>query len=266
MNQRPSRSTFEVTLTVGKETQCIKGRAAELLAALALHHAAINATPVGKAVIHFAEGQVRVELRAASRRCGSTSSPGHREPPPSSMAYQLERNPGGLLSPADPEVSMRIALVLFGLLLVSCSAPGPSQPTEPPSAPVRADVPVEAVQPTNEPAPVQIGPRESDFEVVFYRVVDEPPGTRIIGEIRNKGSVPAGVELQAVARDVYGTVIDDVRFWPAGTRNIPPGATQSFVVSGTRAGTRGVVIQPITARTWLEPGGMRQAVVATGAT
>jgi hypothetical protein len=39
------------------------GRAAELLASVALHAVAINATPVGKAVIHFAEGQAHLELR-----------------------------------------------------------------------------------------------------------------------------------------------------------------------------------------------------------
>ena len=55
MKRRPSLSTFEVTLTNRKETQVIMGRAAEIIAAIALHEAAINAPPVGKAVIHCAE-------------------------------------------------------------------------------------------------------------------------------------------------------------------------------------------------------------------
>lgn len=62
---RPSLSTFEVTLTIGKETRVISGRTAELLASVALHEAAINTTPVGKAVIHFAEGQAQLELRCS---------------------------------------------------------------------------------------------------------------------------------------------------------------------------------------------------------
>ena len=41
------------------------GRAAEIIAAIALHEAAINATPVGKAVIHFAEAQAQLELRCS---------------------------------------------------------------------------------------------------------------------------------------------------------------------------------------------------------
>ena len=60
---RPSLSTFEVTLTIGTETRRITGRAAEILASVGLHAEAINATPVGKAVIHFAEGQAQLELR-----------------------------------------------------------------------------------------------------------------------------------------------------------------------------------------------------------
>ena len=66
MNQRaprPSQSTFKVTLTISDETRIISGRAAEILASVALHETAINATPVGKAVIHFAEGQAQLELR-----------------------------------------------------------------------------------------------------------------------------------------------------------------------------------------------------------
>lgn len=62
---RPSLSTFEVTLTIRGETRVIAGRTAELLASVALHEEAINATPVGKAVIHFAEGQAQLELRCS---------------------------------------------------------------------------------------------------------------------------------------------------------------------------------------------------------
>jgi len=62
---RPSLSTFEVTLTIGGETQVITGRAAEIIAAVATVAPAINATPVGKAVIHFAEGQAQLELRCS---------------------------------------------------------------------------------------------------------------------------------------------------------------------------------------------------------
>ena len=60
---RPSLSTFQVTLTISGETQTITGRAAEIIASVATIAPAVNATPVGKAVISFAEGQALVELR-----------------------------------------------------------------------------------------------------------------------------------------------------------------------------------------------------------
>ncbi len=62
---RPTLSTFEVTLTIGGETQVITGRAAEIIASVATVAPAINAMPVGKAVIHFAEGQALLELRCS---------------------------------------------------------------------------------------------------------------------------------------------------------------------------------------------------------
>lgn len=62
---RPSLSTFEVTLTIGKETQVITGRAAEIIASVATIAPAVNATPIGKAVIHFAEAQAKLELRCS---------------------------------------------------------------------------------------------------------------------------------------------------------------------------------------------------------
>ena len=60
---RPNLATFEVTLTIGGETQVITGRAAEIIASVATVAPAVNATPVGKAVIHFAEGRAQLELR-----------------------------------------------------------------------------------------------------------------------------------------------------------------------------------------------------------
>ena len=63
----PSLSTFEVTLTIGKETRHVTGPAAQIIASVAMVEAGINATPVGKAVIHFAEGHAVLELRHSSQ-------------------------------------------------------------------------------------------------------------------------------------------------------------------------------------------------------
>lgn len=143
---------------------------------------------------------------------------------------------------------MRFAILVLGLLFVSCSSPLTPESAAPTREPLPTTVPAVLVPPTVEPT--RRDPTEDDFEIVSYRVVDEPPETRIIGEIRNTGSVPAGVELQAIARDASGAIIDDVRFWASGATNIPPGATQPFAATGPRAGTRGVELRPISVRVW----------------
>jgi hypothetical protein len=142
---------------------------------------------------------------------------------------------------------MRFAILVLGMLLVSCSTPSPPQTAEPTRETLPGVAPTAAAQSTAQPA---AGPTEDDFEIVSYRVEDDPPNTRIIGEIRNRGSVAAGVELEAVALDARGVVIDEVRFWASGATNIPPGASQPFVATGPRMGTRGVEVRAISVRVW----------------
>ncbi len=47
----------------------------------------------------------------------------------------------------------------------------------------------------------------------------------VIGEIKNTGNVAAGVEVQVIARDANGVLVDSVSFWPGSTNNIQPGAS-----------------------------------------
>ena len=82
MKRRPSLSTFEVTLTNRKETQVIMGRAAEIIASVPSVVSAVNAPPVGKAVIHFAEAQAEeggAALQLSGDAIRSLKSPRVRE-------------------------------------------------------------------------------------------------------------------------------------------------------------------------------------------
>lgn len=45
------------------------------------------------------------------------------------------------------------------------------------------------------------------------------------GEVRNGNSVAAGVQLQAIARDASGRIVDSADFWPGSTQNIGAGTT-----------------------------------------
>ncbi len=62
-NPRPLQTALIATVSVQGETCTVTGRAAELVTLVVLHAALINGTPIGKAVINFAEGQARLELR-----------------------------------------------------------------------------------------------------------------------------------------------------------------------------------------------------------
>jgi hypothetical protein len=91
----------------------------------------------------------------------------------------------------------------------------------------------------------------SDFQIVSYRTVREFDSLKVKGEVKNNGTVPAGVQLQAVARDEKGNAIDTTKFWPNSVSNIPPGGTvgvSSTVSHGPFAKT--IDLQVVAVRVW----------------
>jgi hypothetical protein len=138
---------------------------------------------------------------------------------------------------------MRVVILVSCLLAVSCSTPAVREQSPEPSAPPPA------ARSSNEAAS-EAPPLEKNFEVISYRIEDLPPGLRIIGEVRNRGAVEAGVELEAVMRRADGTGIERLRFWPAELRNIPPGGAEPFTVNVPRAALHGITLQPVAAQIW----------------
>ncbi len=45
---------------------------------------------------------------------------------------------------------------------------------------------------------------------------------RVLGDVKNIGTIPAGVKIQAKALDRYGETIDSIKYFPNGTDNIDP--------------------------------------------
>ena len=45
---------------------------------------------------------------------------------------------------------------------------------------------------------------------------------RVIGDVTNIGTIPAGVQLQAKALDSYGETVDVKKYWPHSTDNLDP--------------------------------------------
>lgn len=69
-------------------------------------------------------------------------------------------------------------------------------------------------------------PSRSDFKILSLKGVwREYRGLVAIGEIKNEGSVAVGVEIEVIARDEDGVLVDSAQFWPNSISNILPGET-----------------------------------------
>ena len=72
-------------------------------------------------------------------------------------------------------------------------------------------------------------PSLSDFRILSLKGVwKEYRGFVAIGEIKNEGSIAAGVEVEIIARDKNGVLIGSEQFWPNSIYNIPPGETRGI--------------------------------------
>ncbi len=71
-------------------------------------------------------------------------------------------------------------------------------------------------------------PKTSDFRIVSYNGAWMDGKFYVIGEVKNNGGIPAGVQIEAVARDLSGTFIIAQKFWPNDTSNIPLGGSCKF--------------------------------------
>ena len=65
----------------------------------------------------------------------------------------------------------------------------------------------------------------SDFEIVNYRGQWDDGRFRIIGELKNNGKIAAGAQIEVIARDDSGMLIDSQSFWPNSINNIEPGSS-----------------------------------------
>lgn len=72
----------------------------------------------------------------------------------------------------------------------------------------------------------------SAINVRGFNVKIERPRVKFTGEIVNGCAKPMGVQIQVVARDEAGRVIDVMEAWPASIRNIPAGGSYPFSIRG----------------------------------
>jgi len=105
-------------------------------------------------------------------------------------------------------------------------------------------------KPANTPAVK--GALTSDFELLScspkWEYADE---MYVYGEIKNNGSIAAGVKVEAIARDKDGKLVGSRSFWPNSVSNIPPGGTCGIrhPITKDKSATQ-VEIKVIDVNTW----------------
>lgn len=88
------------------------------------------------------------------------------------------------------------------------------------------------------------------FVITGWRAAPGVIGVVIFGEVRNENPVAAGVQLQVIARDAAGRVIDSHEYWPAGRDNIAPGGVHAIDVIATDQPAVTFEVRIIDARAW----------------
>ena len=91
----------------------------------------------------------------------------------------------------------------------------------------------------------------SNFKIISFRGEWRYNTLYIIGEVKNIGDVPAGVEVEVIARDSNKLLIDSAQFWPNSINNIQPGSScgiKHHITEDTRAKT--LEIKVINATVW----------------
>ena len=83
----------------------------------------------------------------------------------------------------------------------------------------------------------QCSPTDIEIKSFNAKVIDECkmsscPFLKFTGEIINHCKYPTGVQIQIVARDKKGNVVDTNESWPASVSNIAPGESFPFSVPG----------------------------------
>ncbi len=127
---------------------------------------------------------------------------------------------------------IHIIVLVVGLVLMVCGC------ETSPQAQGFADSPL-AAGGQNSPSRMAAGPREPTlcleqygFAVLDFRAIrDEYGRVSVVGEIRNVGSGPRGVELQATLRNAEGRIVAVGFFYPASYRSIVPGEIWPFTYS-----------------------------------
>jgi hypothetical protein len=101
------------------------------------------------------------------------------------------------------------------------------------------------------PHPGSAQPSVPEFEIISFHGEWQHSFLWVIGEIKNTGRLAAGPQLEVIARDKKGILVDSARFWPNSNRNIPPGESRGikYLVTQNKQ-TRRMEIKIIDTKVW----------------
>ena len=152
-----------------------------------------------------------------------------------------------------PSVFVSLAVIAVFAVIAIIMFSGDNEETNTPST----SAPLPA---TSRPAPRPESsesdkPQTSDFAILdsYWKPVPGiPTSIWVMGEVKNNGSIAAGVELEATAYDKDGRVLDSSSFWPASIRNIAAGDTCpiKFGLTANSSNVSRVRLRVVSARVW----------------
>jgi hypothetical protein len=88
-------------------------------------------------------------------------------------------------------------------------------------------------KPAGEVAPVVAPTAKPGLSTASFVIVSAEPRWEYgrlycVGELKNVGTIAAGAQIEVIARDANGKLVDSAKFWPASINNLPPGESTGF--------------------------------------
>ena len=71
-------------------------------------------------------------------------------------------------------------------------------------------------------------PSISDFKIISFQGGWRMEEFYVSGEVKNIGTIPAGLKIEVIAKDSQGKLVKSIQFWPNNTKNIQPGSSFEF--------------------------------------
>lgn len=103
----------------------------------------------------------------------------------------------------------------------------------------------------NSPTYQQYSTPQTQFKILSVNGKWKYDRLYVIGEVKNIGTIAAGVQVEAIARNKSGDLVASNKFWPNSINNIYPGRSRGieYPLTSDKSATR-VELQIISTKVW----------------